>query len=177
MQVATISAHSLKRCEVPLEKWSRYTSQGSTDDWIRDDMFREQWVSPTCLLYNPGDGMVYVGLTALNGDIFYRFNPQSDNWESLHYPTDRDRYATKIHVSLQLGDDGWIYSAVATLADVDMWPRPPGGPLFRFDPKTGRYEFLCIPQPHDYIQTIILDRRRGILYGSTFPGRRLFRYD
>jgi hypothetical protein len=78
---------------------------------------------------------------------------------------------------LVLDDDGRIYGAIATLSDVDVWPFAPGGRLFRFDPKARQYEFLSLPIPHDYIQGIVLDRRRGILYGDTFPGRKLFRYD
>ena len=177
MPIAAVSAHPLKQCEITAEKWGKFASQASTDDWLHDDVFREQWVSPTCLLYNQSDGLVYVGLTALNGDIFYTFDPHTNDWESLQFPTGGDRYASKIHASLQSGDDGCIYGAVATLADVDMWPRPPGGPLFRLDPRTRKYEFLGIPLPHDYIQSVIIDHRRGILYGTSFPGRRLFRYD
>jgi len=176
MTALTVSAHPLKQCEIPASKWEQFTHRASTEDWLRDEVFREQWVSPTCLLYNPDDSLVYVGLTALNGDIFYAFDPASARWESLHYPTNGDRYASKIHVSLQW-HQGWIYGAVATLADVDMAPRPPGGPLFRFDPRTRQYELLGTPLPRDYIQTILIDHARGIVYGTSFPGRRLFRYD
>jgi streptogramin lyase len=177
MRISRVSAHRLKECQISAEKWNHFTTSALTEDWMRDETFREKWISPTSLLYHPRDGLVYVGLTALNGDIFYAFDPKSGAWESLRYPAHQDRYATKIHQSLQMDDDGRIYGAVATLSDVDIWPFAPGGQLFRFDPKTRTYEFLGIPIPHDYIQGIILDRRRGILYGDTFPGRKLFRYD
>lgn len=176
-KVAHLTAHPLRDCRISAEKWNHFAARALTEDWLRDDDFRERWTSPTCLLFNPADGLVYVGLTALNGDIFYAFDPRTDTWESLRYPTGGDRYASKIHVALHLGADGWIYSAVATLADVDLWPRPPGGPLFRFDPRTRAYDFLGVPLPHDYIQGILLDEQRGIIYGNTFPGRRLFRFD
>jgi hypothetical protein len=148
-----------------------------TDDWYGDELLREKWMSPTCLLHHPGRDLVYVGLTALNGDIFYAFDPRKETWESLQYPAQRDRYANKIHQSLELDGEGRIYGAVATLSDVDAWPKLPGGQIFRYDPKGRTYEFLGIPVEHDYIQAILLDRKRAILYGTTFPGRKFFRYD
>ncbi|MSS71477.1 MAG: hypothetical protein EXS64_08300 [Candidatus Latescibacteria bacterium] len=177
MKVAGVTAHRLKECAISVEKRALFTKWKTSEEWIDDETFGKKWVSPTCLLYNPSDGLVYVGMAALDGNIFYSFDPRTGSWTSLNYPAGRDRYASEIHQSLLMDDVGCIYGAVATLGDVDVWPKAPGGQLFRYDPGMGRYEFLCIPIPHDYVQGIILDRKRGILYGNTFPGRKLFRYD
>ena len=121
--------------------------------------------------YNPTDGLVYVGLTALDRDIFYTFDPRTHTWESLNYPGERDRYGSKIHQGLEVDDQGRVYAGVATLGDADIWPKAAGGPIFRYDPRTsGEYEFLCIPIEHDYVQGFVMDRSRGIIYGDTFPG-------
>ena len=76
-----------------------------------------------------------------------------------------------------MDDEGRVYAGVATLGDADIWPKATGGPIFRYDPRSGEYEFLCIPIEHDYVQGFVMDRRRGIIYGDTFPGRKMFRYD
>jgi hypothetical protein len=116
-------------------------------------------------------------MTSLDGNVFYAFDPIAHTWESLNYPRELDRYASKIHQSLKLDNHGRIYGAIATLSDVDVWPLAPGGQLFRFAPEAREYEFLTIPIKHDYIQGILLDGEREIIYGNTFPGRKLFRYD
>ena len=80
-------------------------------------------------------------------------------------------------MGLEVDDEGRVYAGVATLGDADIWPKASGGPIFRYDPRSGEYEFLCIPIEHDYVQGFVMDRRRGIIYGDTFPGRKMFRYD
>jgi hypothetical protein len=176
-RIARVAAHRLQECEITGGRWALFTKWKTSEEWIDDETFGKKWVSPTCVLHNPNDGLVYVGMTSLGGDVFYAFDPRTDRWESLHYPGDRDRYGSKIHQCLELDAEGRIYGGIATLGDVDIWPRAPGGALFRFDPRTREYEFLCIPIAHDYIQATVMDRKRGILYGDTFPGRKLFRYD
>ncbi len=176
-KIARITAHRLKECEISMEKWAHFTKWKTSDEWIDDPVFGKEWVGPTCVLYNPNDGLVYVGMTSLAGDVFYTFDPRTDTWASLNYPGKRDRYGSKIHQCLELDAQGRLYGGIATLGDVDIWPKAPGGELFRYDPKTREYEFLCIPIAHDYLQATIMDRKRGIIYGDTFPGRKLFRYD
>jgi hypothetical protein len=177
MKIKRITTHKLFECEIPPEKWETYTKTKTFDQWLEDEDFRERWIAFDDIMYNPNDGLIYVGLTALNGDIFYTFDPSTGEFRSLGFPTQGDAYATKIHNALTLGADGCIYGAVATLADVDVWERAPGGHLFRYDPASGDYELLGIPMPHEYIQCIRVDEGRGIIYGSTFPGYNLFRYD
>lgn len=177
MKIAHITAFHLKEAEISPEKWAHFTRWEQTNGWLNDETLREKWISFDCLLYLPQNKLVYVGLTALNGDIFYTFDPHTGEFISLDYPAGGDRYAHKIHKSLQLAPDGFIYGAVATLGDVDIWPFARGGEIFRFNPQVRQFEPVCIPIAHDYIQGIILDKARHILYGDTFPGRKLFRYD
>jgi sugar lactone lactonase YvrE len=54
--------------------------------------------------------------------------------------------------------------------------KAPGGVIFRFTPGPDRIEKLCTPSPHDYIQTITLDEKRGLIYGQTFPVFKLIVY-
>ena len=177
MKIKRISTHRLRECEISMEKWTHFTKWKASEEWIEDEVFGKKWISPTCVCYNPTDGLVYVGLTALDRDIFYTFDPATDTWSSLNYPGERDRYGSKIHQGLEVDDEGRVYAGVATLGDADIWPKASGGPIFRYDPRSGEYEFLCIPIEHDYVQGFVMDRRRGIIYGDTFPGRKMFRYD
>ncbi|MAE65383.1 MAG: hypothetical protein CMJ18_14015 [Phycisphaeraceae bacterium] len=130
----------------------------------------------TCLLPHP-DGKLYCGLTAWNTDILYRFDPKSKQFESLHYPEISERFEIKVHRSLELASDGAIYGATACLHAVDQRREAPGGALFRIAPGADRAEKLCIPVERDYIQTISLDDRRGLIYGQTYPVFKTFVHD
>jgi hypothetical protein len=167
----------LTECDISTDQWNLFTKWKQTEDWLADETFRERWKSFDCLCFNPTDGLVYTGLTATNGDFFYSFDPHSKTFESLHFPTRGDRFAHKIHAGLTLDRQGQLWGAVATLSDVDAWPQAGGGEIFRFDPHREVYTSLGAPFPHDYIQGIVLDEQRGVLYGNTFPGRMFFSFD
>jgi hypothetical protein len=177
LKISQCTACHLAECDISTDKWNLFTKWKQAEDWLADATFREHWKSFDCLCYNPGDGLVYAGLTATNGDFFYTFDSRSKIFESLCFPTQGDRYVHKIHAGLTLNKQGQLLGAVATLSDVDTWPHARGGEIFRFDPRSRMYTSLGIPFPHDYIKGITLDERRSMLYGNKFPGRVFFRFD
>jgi len=168
-----VKAHILKKMTFDKEKYYNYSFR----DHINDPNFLEYYLCITCLLYNPTDRMIYCGLTAFNNDLLYRFNPQTGQFQSCSYDKIAEEYEVKIHRSLELDDDGTIYGATAGLHDLDEYLNAPGGSIFKFDPASGKIEKMGIPIPHEYIQTISLDRKRKIIYGITYPGSRVFRFD
>jgi len=133
-------------------------------------------VAFTSLLPHP-DGKLYCGITCANTDILHRFDPHSKQFESLHYQDVSEPNEVKVHRSLELAGDGTIYGASACLFMVDRRLQAPGGSLFRVRPGSDRVEKIAVPVEHDYIQTITLDERRGLIYGQTYPCFRLFVYE
>jgi len=172
-----VKAHVLRDCTITPERWASLARWDFLTDWQAEADLYHDWIGPTCLLYHPGDGLIYVGLTALDGDVLYAFDPQTTSWESCGYPASQDTFATKLHKSLILDDDGVIWGAMATLYDPNHWPDAPGGQIFSFDPRTREYRFFGVAQEHDYIQGIVMDKKRGIIYGDTWPNRVFFRFD
>jgi streptogramin lyase len=175
LEISSCYACHLSECEISRDRWNLYTKWKQTEDWLADKTFHERWKSFDCLCYNPNDRLVYAGLTATNGDFFYTFDPFTKTFQSLHFPVQGDRYAHKIHAGLTMDHHNRLWGAIATLSDVDIWPHAPGGKIFHFDPQTKNYSFFSIPFPHDYIQGIVVDETRGVVYGNTFPGRMLFK--
>lgn len=137
---------------------------------------RENRVAFTSLLYHPGDGKIYCGVTAFNNDIFHRFDPAAGRFESLGYRTVAEPFEVKIHRSLCLAGDGNIYGASACLHKDDKRLSAPGGALFRLTPGADQPEKLGVPVSRDYIQTITLDQRRQLIYGLTYPVFKFFVY-
>jgi hypothetical protein len=177
MKISQCTAYNHKDCEISPEKWALFTRRKQSEEWLDDDTFVNDWHSFDCLHFNKQDGLVYAGLTATNGDFFYTFNPENGQFNSQNFPTEGDRYAHKIHFGLQQDSTGVFYGGVATLSDVDVWPKARGGQLFRYNPADKKYQLLGIPLSHDYIQGIVLDENRNRIYGNTFPGRNLFSFD
>lgn len=132
-------------------------------------------VSFVSLLTHP-DGNLYCGCTAYNHDIFCRWDPRAEKFTSLRYQDQAEEFEVKIHRSLELASDGTVYGATAALYTLDKRHKAPGGSIFRFDPKTGKIEKLCIPVPRDYPQTLTLDESRKLLYGMTQPVFKFFVY-
>lgn len=150
------------------------------EQFLKHDDIRRNGIGFTALLYNTNDGLVYCGLTSYETDILYTFNPKTKEFRSLGFPdTDGvELYDVKVHRSLCLDDDGMIYGATAGLHGVPQYHKAPGGKVFRYDPGKDKIEILAIPMPHEYIQTIVLDSKRKIIYGiGPEPAAHMFRYD
>jgi hypothetical protein len=152
-------------------------SGGYIEDTSRmTDEQRRNLVAFTCLLYHPHDGGIYCGITAFDGEIFWRYDPAAKSFISLHYGQVAEEFEVKIHRSLCLAPDGTIYGATACLYTVNERLRAPGGAIFRHAPGSAVPEKLAIPVQYDYIQTIALDEQRRLIYGLTYPVFNFFVY-
>jgi streptogramin lyase len=151
---------------------------GKIDD-IKAVMYdsTQSWISTTTTLYNPNDGLVYLGLTQMDGDILYAFDPATGKSECLNYMSVRGEHEVKVHRSLQIGPDGRVYSGSAGLINLRIRDTSPGGQVWAYDPKTKQYEMFGIPSPHDYIQHTTYDFERQIVYGCTYPVPFFFAFD
>jgi sugar lactone lactonase YvrE len=146
------------------------------DQMARHPGRRKNWISFDALAYNPADDCVYCGVTDFSNDIFYRYHRGMDRFEGLNFPSIADPYDAKFHRSLELDDDGVFWAATALLHDVDRFEEAPGGSIVRYDTKTGKLEKVCVPLPHLYIQSLVLDKERRLLHGVTFTPEKLFTY-
>lgn len=155
---------------VPLNTlgWRAFTSH---PDWKRN------LVSTTSLLWHPERRRLICGLTSFDTDIMYEFDPEEKQFHCLDYPSVSEPFEIKIHRSLALSRDGSVYGATACLHREDQRHEGPGGRIFRYDFQKQSYDFLGIPAPHDYIQTISLDEDRGLIYGQTYPVFNFFAFD
>ena len=86
-------------------------------------------------------------------------------------------FDAKFHRSLEWDDDGTLWAATALFHDVDRYFEAPGGKIVHYDPETGKLEHVATPVEHVYIQALALDRRRRILYATTFTPEMLIRYE
>lgn len=137
----------------------------------------EQWLSTTTTLFNPNDGLVYLGLTHQGGDILYRFDPGTGKSECLDYKSIRVDREVKVHRSLELAPDGRLFGGSAGLITMKDRESVPGGQIWSFDPETKEYDVYGIPSPGDYIQHITVDFDRMLAYGGTYPVPFFFVYD
>jgi len=169
-----VKAHMIKN--TPLDNWVSEAEGRWTWDQMRADRRYQDWVSFCSLVWDRKSDLLYCGIASLTGDIFWSFDRKTGAFASLGYQTFGDKFDAKFHRSLEQDGDTF-YAATALLHDPDRLSESPGGKLLKWDAGTRQYTLLDIPIPHQYIQSIALDRRRGILYGATFPAEILFRHD
>lgn len=183
-----VKAHVLKNISRPILNWQKEmgiaTAQGTGvspasfyETMAAKEEHYHNLISFTTVEYNPDDGLIYCGITAADRDILWTFDPGTKKFSSLHFDSVGEKYDIKIHRSLILDDDGIIYGATAGLLEPFEYLDAPGGKIFSLNPRTKEIKILSIPVPHEYIQTIALDRKRKIIYGFTWPLHKFFRYD
>ena len=169
-----ITKHILRRLGHPVTRPLRtrgYRDFTSNDDW------KNNLISFTSLLYHPQRRKVICGMTAFNNDLMFEYSPDDGNFTDLEYAKEAEKFEIKIHRSLHLDRKGNIYGATACLHREDQREEGKGGRIFYYDFATGKYDFLGIPVPHDYIQTITVDEDRGLIYGVTYPVFVFFVFD
>lgn len=149
------------------------------DDFLdpRHRDWYENWISFDCLLADDRRGVLWCGIATFTGDIFWAWDLKERRFRSLDYPKVGDRYDAKFHRALLYDRRGTIWAATALYHDLDRYHDAPGGAIVRFDPDAERLEVVARPIPHVYIQSILLDPKRDILYGQTYTPEHLFAYD
>ena len=147
-------------------------------DFLADDAWRRDWISFDCLCHDPNTDVVFTGITSFDADIFRGWHRAERRWVDTGYDRVRDPYDAKFHRSLVRDPrDGCLYAAPALLHDIDRFRDAPGAAIVRYDPADGEIAKLGTPMPHVYIQSLVLDTSRRVLYGQTFTPEYLVAYD
>lgn len=164
--------------EQRFDDWgSKVAGRWSIEDLRADARYRDGWLSFDCLSWDADSRKMYLGLTLINTDIFWSFDTQSETFTSLGFASVSDRYDAKFHRSLERDSDGSYILATALLHDVNQQFSAVGGKLMRYEPETASYQLLDIPVESQYIQSIVLDQDRRLVYGFTYPAEYMFVYD
>jgi hypothetical protein len=147
-------------------------------DLVADANWRRGWISFDTVTWNPDDHKVYCGLNSIDGDLLYRFDPDTTTFQGLNTQRWTDRFDVKIHRNLLYNpSDRYFYFATSLLHDVDQQRDAPGGKLVRYDPARDTFDVLGIPAGMLYIQSLAADFGRGLLYGFTYPAESFFLFD
>ncbi len=156
----------------------KYT--GTVDDIFErvnnDSDFKKNYYSFTSLAYDRNRNILFCGNTNFSNNLLHSFDIETKEFESLGYSEFGEQFEIKIHRGLELASDGMIYGATSCLHYEDRRLEGPGGKIFKYDFDNKSYETISIPSPHDYIQTISLDEKRGMIYGYTYPVFNFFAY-
>jgi hypothetical protein len=172
VKLLSVQAH----CLVPYVRPAATVVDEIVRDIRKDSEFRTKYHAFTCVRYHARHKRLFCGTTNFGNDLLQSFDPETGRFQSMRYQDFGEPYEIKIHRALDLGDDGMLYGATSSLHDVDERQTAPGGKVFRFDPATRTFQCLCIPKPHDYIQTTTLDSARRMIYGMTYPVFDFFAY-
>ena len=160
------------------EWFDRVEDKLNYDDIIRDARWRKDWISFDGVVYHAGTDRLYCGITSFDADIFKAYDRKTAKFIDLGFKKVGDKYDAKFHRSMQLTRDGTtLYTATALLHDIDRYWDAPGGRIYKHDVTRGKTTKLAIPIPHNYIQSIALDEKRGWIYAMHFTPERLSRFD
>ncbi|MFH1709422.1 MAG: hypothetical protein ABIF71_16105 [Planctomycetota bacterium] len=169
-----VIAHRLREISHPVH---RMLSELGYRDFVADEDWRHNLISTTSVEYMPARRTVMCGLTSFANDLMYEFDLATGKFISLNYQKVSEKFEIKIHRSLHCMRDGRVMGATACLHREDQRLEAPGGRIFLVNPATREYDFLGIPVPRDYIQTITVDEDRGLVYGFTYPVFNFFVFD
>ena len=176
MHLSKVQAHILK--DRRFDNWeNEVAGRWKIEDLRSDPSYCNEWISFDCLAWDGSSGRLYIGLTSINSDIFYYFDTRTQQFTSLGFQRISDKFDAKFHRALEINHDGMIYAAIALLHDMDQQHEARGGKLVRYDPANDLYKILAVPVPFHYIQSIVLDRERQLIYGFTYPAEYLFQYN
>ena len=138
-------------------------------DFTGNPDWKRNLISFTSLQWHPARRRLYCGMTAFDCDLMVEFDPAAGTFRDLGFMRVAEKFEIKIHRSLHLLRDGRIVGATACLHREDQRAEGHGGRVFIYDPEKETYDFLPIPVPLDYIQTITVDEDRQLLYGFSYP--------
>ncbi|OGV52323.1 MAG: hypothetical protein A2017_13495 [Lentisphaerae bacterium GWF2_44_16] len=169
-----VKAHVLREIKEPVKvplSTLGYRDFTSNEDWYHN------LISFTSLRYLKERDSVLCGMTSFDTDIMYEFSCRDKKFRCLDYGKVSEKFEIKIHRSLHIMKDGSAIGATACLHREDQRGEGPGGRIFRLDIEKANYDFLGIPVEYDYIQTITVDEKRGLIYGFTYPVFNFFVFD
>lgn len=147
-------------------------------DFMADPRWRDGWISMDCALYHRPTDRVFLGITCFSANgIFKAYDRREGRFVDLGYDRIADPFDAKFHRSLVSGPDGCLYAAPALLHCADRYIEAPGAAIIRYDPMTGDISKLGIPLPHVYIQSLVADLERQVLYLLHFAPEYLGAYD
>ncbi len=173
-----IRSHKLKNRDFGNEWFDRVEDRLDYDDLAADPRWRKDWISFDGVVHHAGTDRVYCGITSFDADIFKIFDRKTECFLNTDFSKVANPYDAKFHRSMEMTRDGrTLYVATALLHDVDRYWEAPGGGVFRHDVAAGKTEKLGIPIPHNYIQSIVLDEKRGVIYALHFTPERLSVFD
>ena len=164
---------------VKLDGWSNnIVGKWSYHQLAADPKWSKGWISFDAVAFNPDDRQIYCGLNSIDGDLLYRFDPVSGKFEGLNTQRWADAYDVKIHRTiLRNPADRCFYFGTSLLHDMDEQQMAAGGKLVKFNPATNSYEFLCVPAPRLYLQSIAADWQRNLIYSFTYPSEAVYKTD
>ena len=82
-KAAKVKAHILRNQK--LEGWQeRIVGRWTYKDLAANPEWFHGWISFDAVTFNPSDRNIYCGLNSLDGDLLYRFNPETGQFESLN---------------------------------------------------------------------------------------------
>ncbi|HVF10828.1 MAG TPA: hypothetical protein VNA16_08500, partial [Abditibacteriaceae bacterium] len=173
-----IRSLKLKNRDFGQEWFEKIEDHWNYRDFLADARWREDWISFDGVVYHALRDRVYCGITSFNADVFAAYDRKLERFVPLDFAAVADPYDAKFHRSMELTQDGsTLYMATALLHDVDCYWDAPGGGIFQHDIAEGKTSKLGIPLPHNYIQSIALDEKRGVIYAMHFTPERLSRFD
>ena len=174
-----VKAHKLKDAQFPdfFETVDPHWDYRHFFEGEASKAYRDGWISFDGVLADDARNVIWCGVATFNGDIFHCFDRETRTFRSLEFQSVGDRYDAKFHRALLYDRDGIIWAATAMLHDSVQYFDAPGGAIVRFDPTTEVIEIVDRPLPNLYIQSLVADRERGILYGQTYLHDYLFRFD
>ncbi len=176
-QITELKAHKLR--DYRLEGWDeKIAGRWHYRDLAGDADWRNGWISFDSITWNPDDQTAYCGLNSIDGDLLYRFDPETECFTGLHSQRFTDDFDSKIHRNLLYNPaEKAFYFATSLLHDVDQQEQASGGKIVRYDVAADSYEVLGIPAPMLYVQSLAADFTRGLLYGFTYPAEAFFVFD
>ena len=173
-----VTAHRLRDRRFGSQWSEQIEDRWEYADFLKDSGWRKDWISFDCLCHDPATDTIYCGITSFDADIFWGWRRKDREWFDCGYGRVRDRYDAKFHRSLvRHPHEGCLYASQALLHDIDRFMEAPGASIVRYDPRTNAIAKLGVPMPHVYIQALVLDPGRNLLYGQTFTPENLFTHD
>lgn len=141
-------------------------------------------------VFSPGHNFVFpLGTIPGEESVYHALVEGADR--QIYVGTTRNVDRTYVPDEKFAKGTDWHYRSVTAQIHKD-YAAYPGGHLFRYSPASARISFqqkafrinnacpmadLGIPVPHEGIYTLLADRKLNAIYGITYPGSQLFRYD